>query len=209
MQPNGYLMKNKLKLIIPLCFPLYVFATLGEDIPSIAKNAVDFKVTNNTSKIQVVQIDSYKIEQYSYNDINNNNTNESLNSDVNTHMISSNNNHTPNLVIPSNSNTYSNDNTYSIYQMTTLSGIEIKQYVAADKVFAVVWQGETAPNLTQLLGKYFHLYDSTTPKYKSSTLHCIEDQDLIVYYGNVNGYFYGRAIIPSLIPSGLAILKIK
>ena len=98
---------------------------------------------------------------------------------------------------------------YSVYQMTTLSGIEIKQFVSNDKVFAIVWQGESTPNLTQLLGKYFHDYESATPKYKSQTLQSIEEQDFIAYFGNARGRYYGKALIPSLMPNGLNYTSIK
>lgn len=104
---------------------------------------------------------------------------------------------------------FSNNVQYSFYQITSSSGIEVKQYVANDKVFAIVWQGESTPNLSQLLGKYFHVYESATPKYKSSTLESIEQQDFIAYFGSSRGHFYGKALVPSLIPEGLNYIRIK
>ena len=98
---------------------------------------------------------------------------------------------------------------YSVYRMTTLSGVEIKQFVSNDKVFAMVWQGESVPNLIQLLGKYFHDYESATPKYKSLTLQSIEQQDFIAYFGNARGRYYGKALVPSLMPEGLNYTSIK
>ncbi len=98
---------------------------------------------------------------------------------------------------------------YSIYQMTTMSGIEIKQFYYNDKVFAIVWQGDSAPNLSLLFGKYFHIYESATPKYKSSTLQSIEQQDFIAYVGNAHGQYYGKAMIPSLTPDLLNYTSIK
>ncbi|MBP9742808.1 MAG: DUF2844 domain-containing protein [Burkholderiales bacterium] len=155
---------NKLKFLPILLMPMTTFATLGQDMVSVAKDAVNLGIVDNTAHVQTAIIESS---------------------------------------IPND------NNTYSIYQMTTTSGIEIKQYIADDKVFAITWQGESSPNLNQLLGKYFHTYTNATPKYKSSALLRIEDQDLIIYYGNIDNYFYGRAIISTLVPSGLSMIKIK
>jgi hypothetical protein len=101
-------------------------------------------------------------------------------------------------------------NAYSVYQVTTQNGVEIRQFVSSDnKVFAVVWQGESSPNLSQLLGKYFNSYESAVPKYKSANLQSIEQSDFIAYVGNSRGYYYGKAIIPSLIPHSLNYISIK
>lgn len=160
----GNFFMNKLKFLPMLLLPLTAVATLGQDMVSIAKDAVSLGVVDNITQIQTAIVES----------------------------------------------SIANDNnSYSIYQMTTNSGIEIKQYVADDKVFAITWQGESSPNLNQLLGKYFSTYTNATPKYKSSALLRIENQDLIIYYGNIDNYFYGRAILPSLIPNGLSMIKIK
>jgi hypothetical protein len=102
-----------------------------------------------------------------------------------------------------------NNATYLIYETKIKDKFEIKQYVSNNKVFAIVWQGPVLPDLAKLLGDYYTLYQTVAPKYKSSTLQSIEDQDFISYFGSSNNYFYGKAIIPSLMPQDLIMIKIK
>ncbi|MCX8515303.1 MAG: DUF2844 domain-containing protein [Burkholderiales bacterium] len=104
-----------------------------------------------------------------------------------------------------------NDNnaTYLIYDTKVKNKFEVKQYVSNNKVFAIVWQGIMLPDLSKLLGNYYIQYQTVSPKYKSSTLQSIEDQDFISYFGSSNKYFYGKAIIPSLMPQDLVMIKIK
>lgn len=112
-------------------------------------------------------------------------------------------------MLPVESGDANSNAVYSVYQIKASNGNEVRQYIANDKVFAVVWQGESAPNLNQLFGKYYYVYESSPRKYKSSTLESIQGQDFISYSGRAMGKFYGKAIVPSLIPDGVSMIKIK
>ncbi len=48
--------------------------------------------------------------------------------------------------------------------LTTPAGIEIKEYIAAGRVFGLAWRGPWLPNLRQLLGPYFSLWQAQAKK---------------------------------------------
>ncbi len=51
-----------------------------------------------------------------------------------------------------------------IARLTTPAGIEIREYIAAGKVFGLAWRGPWLPNLRQLLGPYFSLWQAQAKK---------------------------------------------
>lgn len=51
-----------------------------------------------------------------------------------------------------------------IARLTTPAGTEIKEYIAHGRVFGLAWRGPWLPNLRQLLGPYFPLWQAQARK---------------------------------------------
>ena len=91
-------------------------------------------------------------------------------------------------------------------QLETADGIVIREYVSpANMVFGVAWQGPKVPDLTQLFGAYFPLYQASfpTPVHRRSAI-VIHTDELVVEMTGHPRAFAGRAYIPSLVPSTVA-----
>ena len=100
---------------------------------------------------------------------------------------------------------------YTVQQLETADGIVIREYVSpANMVFGVAWQGPKVPDLTQLLGAYFPLYQASfpTPVHRRSAI-VIHTDELVVEMTGHPRAFAGRAYIPSLVPSAVATEAIR
>ncbi len=94
---------------------------------------------------------------------------------------------------------------YSVQEMQTPAGTNIKQYVSpGGTVFAVSWRG-FAPDLQQLLGSYFDQYMAAASQaaHHGRGIH-IETGDLVVESGGHMRYVVGRAYLRSKMPSGVS-----
>ncbi len=95
---------------------------------------------------------------------------------------------------------------YSIHELRTTGGAAVKEFVSpAGQVFAVSWQGPSAPDLRQLLGEYFEQYAQaaqTTPRVVRRVVH-IETGDLIFESGGHMRFIVGRAYLRSKLPDGV------
>ena len=96
---------------------------------------------------------------------------------------------------------------YTIHEITT-SDFVVKEYVSGNTVFAVAWRGRRPPDLTSLLGAYFHEYQeasaaaaSTGPRRRGGTR--IQAPHVVVETGGHAGDVRGRAYLPSLLPPGI------
>jgi hypothetical protein len=101
---------------------------------------------------------------------------------------------------------------YSVHQMRAASGTTVKEFVSpAGQVFAVSWQGPSAPDLRQLLGDYFDQYmqaAQNTPRRTRGAVH-IETGDLIFESGGHMRFIVGRAYLRSKLPDGVAIDDVR
>ncbi len=87
-------------------------------------------------------------------------------------------------------------------------GRSVREYVSSDgMVFGLVWKHQAGPlNLEQLFGPYYGDYSRAAlvqPR-QSHKFHRIETERLIVERGGRMGATWGRAWIPSLLPSGFS-----
>lgn len=100
----------------------------------------------------------------------------------------------------------------SVYQVTTASGTQVKEYTNADNaVVAVSWQGPTLPNLKELLGPYFQPF-ADRPKTGTPVNHHsaeLNSEDLVVQSQGRMRSFSGRAYLPKLLPAGFNLDQIK
>ena len=91
---------------------------------------------------------------------------------------------------------------YSVQEMQTPAGTTVRQYILpGGTVFAVSWHG-FAPDLQQLLGRYFNDYMAAASQaaHRGRGVH-IETGDLVVESGGHMRYVVGRAFLRSKMPS--------
>jgi hypothetical protein len=90
---------------------------------------------------------------------------------------------------------------------TDPSGGVIREYVSpAGKVFGISWQGPFVPNMQQLLGTYFtyvQQYAQAQTGRHSGPLSMQKD-DFVFTCGGHMRWRYGRAYVPSLLPTNLS-----
>ena len=95
---------------------------------------------------------------------------------------------------------------YSVHEMQTTTGTTIREFVSpAGSVFAVTWQGPFAPDLRQLLGQHFEIYNQAARDpagRRGRGLH-IESGDLVFDSGGHMRFITGRAYLQSKLPSGV------
>lgn len=100
---------------------------------------------------------------------------------------------------------------YSVEEMQTSSGTQIRQYFSpGGTVFAVSWQG-SAPDLQQLLGQYFDQYiaaANTQHSRRGRGVH-IDNGDLVIDTAGHMRFVVGRAYLRSKMPPGIASDEIR
>ena len=98
---------------------------------------------------------------------------------------------------------------YQTNTLVTQSGIVIKQYSNNGTIFAVAWHGPKVPNQSQLFGKYFNVYQTSQPSYKSLTMRKVSTSDFVSSTSGWMGHYEGKALIPSLAPANVTINSLK
>ncbi|HYA36544.1 MAG TPA: DUF2844 domain-containing protein [Candidatus Binataceae bacterium] len=102
---------------------------------------------------------------------------------------------------------------YTVQSMTTEDGVDVREFVTPDgTVFGVAWRGPHAPDLAQLLGKYFRTYTDEAAKAKGPrSLHygSVKTADLVVQRAGQARETWGRAYVPALVPSAVSEDEIK
>jgi hypothetical protein len=100
---------------------------------------------------------------------------------------------------------------YTVHELQGASGQVIREYVSpAGTVFAVAWNGPQMPDLRQLFGAYFGVYQQAARAKRAGRgpLH-INQSDLVVHSGGHMRAFSGLAYVPQLVPQDVAISEIK
>jgi hypothetical protein len=103
---------------------------------------------------------------------------------------------------------------YAVEQMTTASGIAVKEYAGPDgKVFAVTWRGRRPPDLSVLLGSYFGRYHDAAIAGGLTThgLHhaSVRTSGLVVETAGHMRDMWGRAMLPAMLPPGVERSEIQ
>jgi hypothetical protein len=100
---------------------------------------------------------------------------------------------------------------YSVQESKTPSGTAVRQFVSASgTVFAVSWEG-AAPDLQQLLGRYFDeyvAYVKSRPANRGRGTH-LDTGDLVIETGGHMRFIVGRAYLRSQMPQGVARDEIR
>jgi hypothetical protein len=103
---------------------------------------------------------------------------------------------------------------YDVNQITLPSGTVVSEYTSASRrVFAITWQGPTPPDLRTLFGAYFGSYQNaatsgTTARAGAHRALRLTQTDFIVETAGRPRAFRGRAYVPSLVPSGVAVTEL-
>ena len=100
---------------------------------------------------------------------------------------------------------------YTVHEMQTARGTLIRQFVSpGGTVFAVSWQG-SAPDLEQLLGRYFDQYVEAAQAQTSRRgrgIH-IDTGDFVFESGGHMRFVTGRAFLRSKLPSGVSSDQVR
>jgi hypothetical protein len=94
---------------------------------------------------------------------------------------------------------------FNVSEITAPDGTTVREYVAPDgTVFAVAWRGSRAPNLSSLLGNYYGEYRDAAVQGPFALHHSsVKTAHIMVETGGPMRALWGRAIVPSLVPSGV------
>ncbi len=100
---------------------------------------------------------------------------------------------------------------YGVHELTTASGVHIREYVAGGKVFAVSWQGPVIPDLRPVLGTYYASFaQAAAAPHAGGHRHLkIEQPGLVVESNGRMRAFYGRAWDPALLPANFSVADIR
>jgi len=103
---------------------------------------------------------------------------------------------------------------YTVEEMTTASGIVVKEFVGPDgRVFAVTWRGRRPPDLSILLGSYFERYHDAAIAGGLTThgLHhaSVRASGVVVETAGHMRDMWGRAMLPAMLPSGVEPSEIQ
>jgi hypothetical protein len=94
---------------------------------------------------------------------------------------------------------------FRLHEIQLPSGTLVREFVGADgKVFAVAWRGPAAPNLRQMLGRYFEPFAAAAGTHRTDHSHLqIQTGDLVVQAGGHMRAMAGRAYLPQGVPNGV------
>ncbi|MGE5336560.1 MAG: DUF2844 domain-containing protein [Gemmatimonadota bacterium] len=94
---------------------------------------------------------------------------------------------------------------YTVQSMQLPGGINVREYVsAAQKVFAVAWDGPRIPDVRQLLGAYYPRYvDSAKAAARGHRPVERQDADLVIRTSGHPRAFRGLAYLPQQVPPGV------
>ncbi len=104
-------------------------------------------------------------------------------------------------------------NAYTVHEMKSTTGTVVREYAASGTVFGVAWQGHWPPDMRQLLGSYFDMYQqelqAQTAKTHGRTPVHVVLPGLVVNVTGHPGSFKGMAYVPGMVPQGVKTEEIR
>jgi Protein of unknown function (DUF2844) len=98
---------------------------------------------------------------------------------------------------------------YKVHELTVTNRMTVREYVSPEgRVFGVTWQGQSTPDMTQLLGTYINnLQTATAAQTKIRPRRGISVKTNDFVYSNFCRMrrCTGSAYVPSLIPSNVSV----
>jgi hypothetical protein len=102
---------------------------------------------------------------------------------------------------------------YSMHEISTAAGALIHEYTTRQgTVFAVTWQGQLPPDLTQLFGNFYKQYQDAATAQSRPGMHRqlnISNADFVVASTGRLRSFRGKAYVPSLVPAGVSVADLQ
>lgn len=102
---------------------------------------------------------------------------------------------------------------YSLHEISTPSGTVVHEYTTrAGTVFAVTWQGQLPPDLSQLFGNYYKQYQDAAAAHSRPGMHRqlnFANPDFAVESTARMRSFIGKAYVPSLVPAGVSVAALQ
>lgn len=106
---------------------------------------------------------------------------------------------------------------YSVQEIRAANGVIVREYVSpSGRVFGVSWQGPTRPNLRQVLGPYYDIYNKAVQAQRAKRFiryvrgpAQTEENGLVVEMGGHMRWYLGRAYVQELIPPGVTVKEIQ
>ena len=100
--------------------------------------------------------------------------------------------------------------THAMHEIQTPKGAVVREYLSpAGKVFAVAWEGQSLPDLRQLLGPYFDQLAQAQKNRKGRGPLTIQLPGLVLHSGGRMRAFSGQAYIPDQVPQGVTAESIR
>ncbi len=100
------------------------------------------------------------------------------------------------------------DSNYTQYNLSLPSKVQVREYVANKKVFAVVWEGPHNPNIHQVLGSYFSRLQGTPTFADHASAKFIQPDFVASVRGSINNH-HGKAYLPENLPFGVNSKEIQ
>ena len=104
-----------------------------------------------------------------------------------------------------------NSASYKLHETRDVNGVTIREYtLPSNVVFAVAWQGPVRPDMNALLGNYFHRAASVgTGKPRGTGPFIERSDDFQIESVGRPGNFFGKAILPRLLPANVRAEDIR
>lgn len=101
---------------------------------------------------------------------------------------------------------------YRVHELRDAArNVNVREYVNPDgKVFGVAWEGQTKPDLSQVLGPYFSRYtDAAAGHGMARQLRRIDQPDFVLRVSGHMRHFTGSAWVPALVPADFDPAEVK
>lgn len=94
---------------------------------------------------------------------------------------------------------------YSVERITRADGAVCREFVSPEgQVFGIAWQGPTMPNLAQILGPLFEVFQKAAPPVRHRGPLSVHVGELVVETGGHLRAFHVRAYLTNLVPGGVS-----
>ena len=100
---------------------------------------------------------------------------------------------------------------YTVHEILTPSGTKVREYLSpAGQVFAVAWNGPFMPDLQQLLGPSYDIFQQAAQSRRNGRGPlAVNHPSLVAHAGGHMRAFSGRAYVPLLVPANVSLDEIK
>jgi Protein of unknown function (DUF2844) len=97
---------------------------------------------------------------------------------------------------------------YTLHEIQSAAGTTIREYVSpAGNVFAVAWNGPAMPDLRQVFGEYYSVYQQEVERVRRTRRGrgpiAVDNGNLVVQISGHMRSLTGRAYVKQLVPNGL------